>query len=268
VKAHRTAVAAMALAGTIAAAQAEELTVYAAGSLRGALTRIAQDYETSPGGTQVRFVFGASGLLRERLQGGERADLFASANMAHPQALAAAGHAEPALRFTRNTMCALAAPAFGLQGRTLAERLLDPAVRVGTSTPKADPSGDYAFALFDRIEASGAGPAGSAARLKAKALQLTGGPNSPPPPADRNVYGAIVAGGQADVFITYCTVAAVARREEPALQVLAIPDTINVAADYGFAVMRPANPAAQRFAQYLLSAPAQERLRALGFAAP
>jgi ABC-type molybdate transport system substrate-binding protein len=70
------------------------------------------------------------------------------------------------------------------------------------------------------------------------------------------------------VFITYCTNAEVVRREEPTLQVLAIPETINVAADYGLAVMRAANPAAQRFAQYLLSPPAQERLRALGFAAP
>ena len=35
------------------------------------------------------------------------------------------------------------------------------------------------------------------AALAAKALQLTGGPTSPPPPADRNVYGVLVASGQA-----------------------------------------------------------------------
>jgi ABC-type molybdate transport system substrate-binding protein len=117
-----------------------------------------QDYEASTAGTTVRFVFGASGLLRERLQGGERADLFASANMEHPQALAASGRAGPAVRFTRNRLCAIAAPRFDLQGQTLVDRLLDPAIKVGTSTPQADPSGDYALAMFDRIEASGAAP--------------------------------------------------------------------------------------------------------------
>jgi ABC-type molybdate transport system substrate-binding protein len=34
--------------------------------------------------------FGASGLLKDRIQAGERADVFASANMEHPQALACA----------------------------------------------------------------------------------------------------------------------------------------------------------------------------------
>lgn len=249
-------------------AQSGEVTVYAAGSLRAALTRIAQDYEGAPGGTKVRLVFGASGLLRDRLLGGEAADVFASANMEHPQSLAAAGKAEPAVRFARNRLCALAGPGFSLQGNTLAERLLDPAVRVATSTPKADPAGDYAFAMFERIEAAGAAPAGSAAQLKGKALQLTGGPNSPPPPTDRNVYGALVATNQADVFITYCTNAAIARAEEPTLRVLEIPETINVAADYGLAVLKPTSPGGQRFAQYLLSTSPQQRLRALGFAAP
>ena len=157
---------------------------------------------------------------------------------------------------------------FSLQGRTLVERLLDPAVQVGTSTPKADPSGDYAFAMFERVETSGAAAAGSAATLKAKALQLTGGPDSPPPPADRNVYGAIVAAGQADVFITYCTNATLARSEQPGLQVLAIPAAINVAADYGLAVLRPVSPAALRFAAFMLAPAAQARLSGLGFAAP
>jgi molybdate transport system substrate-binding protein len=266
---HRLVAAAL-VAGlsTPVMAQPADLTVFAAGSLRGALTKIAQDFEASAGGAKVRLVFGASGLLRDRLQAGEAADVFASANMEHPQALAAAGRAEPVQRFTRNTLCALAAPSFGLGGRTLAERLLDPAVRVGTSTPKADPSGDYAFTMFERIETSGAAPAGSAQKLKAKALQLTGGPNSPAPPADRNVYGAIVAAGEADVFITYCTNAEIARAEQPRLQVLAIPEAINVFADYGLAVLRPASPTAQRFVQFVLSASGQARLRAVGFAAP
>ena len=36
----------------------------------------------------------------------------------------------------------------------LLARLLDPELRIGTSTPKADPSGDYAWALFAKSESS------------------------------------------------------------------------------------------------------------------
>jgi hypothetical protein len=52
--------------------------------------------------------------------------------------------------------------------------------------PRRDPSGDYAWRLFDKADAvrSGAG-----ATLKAKALQLTGGPDSEKAPEGRNQYG-------------------------------------------------------------------------------
>jgi molybdate transport system substrate-binding protein len=260
--------AALVVVHAAAAAQTGEATVYAAGSLRAALTQIAQDFEATPGGAKVRLVFGASGLLKDRLQAGERADVFASANMTHPQALAAAGLAQAVQPFAQNALCALAAPGFSLQGQTLAQRLLDPAVKLGTSTPKADPSGDYAFEMFERMESSGALGPGSAAQLKARALQLTGGPQSPPPPADRNVYGVLVASGQADVFITYCTNATLAVQEQPGLQVLPVPAAVNVAASYGMAVLKGASAPGEAFARYLLAAPAQQRLRAHGFAAP
>jgi molybdate transport system substrate-binding protein len=259
------------LAAVVSAAAAQDsapLTVYAAGSLRAALTRIGADFEAAPGGQKVNFVFGASGLLRDRLLGGERADVFASANMEHPQALVSAGRAQGVRAFTRNALCALAAPGFDMKGRPLAQRLLDADVKLGTSTPKADPSGDYAFEMFDKIEKTGAAPAGSADKLKAKALQLTGGPTSPPPPADRNVYGVLVAGGQADVFVTYCTNAVLAKQETAALQVIAVPDAINVSARYGLALMQGASPAGQRFADFVLGPAGQQRLAAFGFSSP
>jgi Bacterial extracellular solute-binding protein len=55
----------------------------------------------------------------------------------------------------RSALCALAAPGFELRGKSLAERLLDADVEIGISTPKADPSGDYAFEMFERIENNG-----------------------------------------------------------------------------------------------------------------
>jgi ABC-type molybdate transport system substrate-binding protein len=262
-----TAVAAAAAPAPLARAQAAALTVYAAGSLRAVLSEIAADFEARPDGAPVHLVFGAAGLLRERLLAGEAADLFASASLEHPQALRASGRAESVRPFARNALCALAAPSFALQGLGLIERLLDERVKLGTSTPKSDPSGDYAFEMFERAEACGDVPPGGAARLKAKALQLTGGPGSPLPPRDRNVYGALVADGHADVFITYRTNAAIVRREQPQLQVLPVPERANVSATYGLAVLKGASPQARRFADFLLGEVGQRRLRAHGFAA-
>ncbi|MBL8327970.1 MAG: molybdate ABC transporter substrate-binding protein [Rubrivivax sp.] len=252
-----------------AAAAAAPLTVHAAGSLRAVMTDLAKAYETSRSGA-VRPVlsFAPSGLLRERIAAGEASQVFASANMEHPRALHTAGRAEPVQAFTRNALCGLATPPFSLQGRTLAQRLLDSNVRVATSTPRADPAGDYAFEMFDRIESSGAGPAGSAQALKGKALQLAGGPQSPQPPAGHNLYAWLMAEGRADIFITYCTNAVLARQEVAGLQVLPVPDAINVSAVYGITAVNPASEEARRFIRFVLSDPGQQILARYGFSRP
>ena len=79
--------ACMALVGTPALAQ-ETIKVHAAGSLKAALTEAAAAFAKRPDGAKVDFAFGPSGLLKERLEKGEASDVFASANMAHPKALA------------------------------------------------------------------------------------------------------------------------------------------------------------------------------------
>lgn len=242
--------------------------VFAAGSLRASLTEIAQTFKTETPSASVEFVFGASGLLKDRLLGGEQASLFASANMDHPQALLTAGRAVSVVPFASNRLCVLARSGVALTTDTAVPRMLNPDVKVGISTPKADPSGDYAFELFDRVEASGSAAPGSAARLKAKALQLTGGPLSPTPPPGQNVYAVMLAQRQADLFITYCTNAVSARQEQADLQIVELPPQINVSATYGLAVLREADAVAQRFAAYLLSSTAQGILRRNGFAGP
>lgn len=261
--------AGLALVGMTAAAQTGNtpVKVYAAGSLRAPLTQAALAFEARQPGQRIELVFGASGLLRERIAGGEVADVFASANMAHPQSLASFGYGATHV-FARNGLCALVRPGLNLTPQTLVAALLDRSLKLGISTPLADPSGDYAFVLFERVEQSGSGPEGSAALLKSRALQLTGGPHSPRPPADRNVYGVLVARGQADIFMTYCTNALIAQGEQPSLQVVQVPVQINVSADYGLAVRRTSTPAAQLFANYLLSAPGQGVLARYGFRTP
>jgi molybdate transport system substrate-binding protein len=85
---------------------------------------------------------------------------------------------------------------------SLLERMLDPQIKLGTSTPKADPSGDYAFEVFRKAEAI---KTGAQAALEKKALRLTGGASSPQPAPGRTIYGVLVMQGAADIFLTYCT---------------------------------------------------------------
>src|SRR5215472_2926307 len=190
--------AAMALSGH-AAAQGEPVRVYAAGSLTAAMTAMAEAF-TASGGPPVTTVFGASGLLRERIEKGEVAAVFASADVDHPETLARAGKSEPPVVFARNRLCALAAPGVDATTATLLERMLDPGVKLGTSTPKADPSGDYAWQLFEKAEAI---RPGAFAILDAKALKLVGGAvESPQPPNGRSIYAALIAERKADIFLT------------------------------------------------------------------
>jgi molybdate transport system substrate-binding protein len=244
-------------------ASAESLQLYAAGSLKQALGDVAAAYEKTYQ-VQVTTRFGPSGLLRKAIEEGERPDLFASANMTHPEKLAAAGWGGPVALFVRNQLCGLAQPGLKVGGETFLSTLLDPKVKVGTSTPKADPSGDYAWELFQKADGL---KAGSFATLSAKALQLTGGPDSPKPPGGRNPYGWVMSEKKADVFLTYCTNAVSAQKEVEGLTIVRIPGELAVGADYGLLVRKDAPAEAWRLAMFILSPAGQKILRDYGFEA-
>jgi molybdenum ABC transporter molybdate-binding protein len=243
---------------------AEPVLLHAAGSLRGALNEVAAAYEKSSG-LKVTAKYGASGLLREEIGRGEKAEVFASANMEHPQALAKAGKSGPVVLFARNQLCALVRPGLAVAPANLVDRMLESGVKLGTSTPKADPSGDYAWEVFRKADAQ---RPGAYATLTKKALQLTGGPPGEAATSDRNLYGVLVAQGRADIFLTYCTNALVAVRENPGQRMVALPEQLAVGADYGLTVMATASPPAYRFAMFILSPDAQRILANHGFSAP
>src|SRR5215510_2738014 len=132
----RRALAALALFGALltagTASAQDAVRVYAAGSLRAVLTAVAERF-TAQYSIAVRFEFGASGLLRERLERGEGADLFASANMEHPASLATSGRAGPVVLFARNELCLLARDGLSVTSANLLDVILDPSIKVGTS---------------------------------------------------------------------------------------------------------------------------------------
>ena len=243
----------------VAPARAEELVLYGAGSLREVMTAIAADFTKSTG-IPVRTSFGPSGLMRAKIEAGDKVDLFASADMGHPAKLQKDGRATSVVMFTRNRLCAFAKPDAGLTTANFAERLIDPAVKLGTSTPVADPGGDYTWQMFRLIDKA---RPGAFAMLDAKAKKVDGG--SVPHPSDPDPTGSAFARGDINVMIAYCSGVERRRRATPDAQVVHVPDSLAVGPEYGLAILNAVTPAAAKLAFAILSVEGQATLARSGF---
>ncbi|MGD9507894.1 MAG: molybdate ABC transporter substrate-binding protein [Geminicoccaceae bacterium] len=252
------------LGSPFAAIGAPAVSLYAAGSLTGALGEAAKSYAQSSG-VEVATRFGPSGQMRERIEAGEPATLFASADFGHPAKLFTEGKADPPVIFVRNRLCLLARPGVTVEPTDPLAAMLDPALKLGTSTPGNDPSGDYAWALFAKGEAV---RPGAQAALEGKALMPVGGKTTTLAPEGRNTVAWHMSEDRADLFLSYCTSGRTAAAELPGLQVLPLPDELAVGADYGLAVLSgPAEQqaAAARFAMFILSPAGQAIMAKWGF---
>jgi molybdate transport system substrate-binding protein len=245
-------------------ARADELRVLAAGSLREAIGEIGTRYH-SAAGTEVQAAFGPSGMLRERIEKGEHADVFASADMGHPLKLLAEGRATRVAMFTRNALCGIALPKVGLTTANFLDRLLDPAVKLGTSTPKADPAGDYTWAMFHRADAL---RPGSYAVLDKKADMIVGGPSNSAPAAASggDPVASALSSGRIAVMIGYCSGRQRLAAMLPTVQFVPPPREIAGGPEYGLAVLKGAGPRAEDFALFMLSPEAQQIFADDGFA--
>jgi len=255
------------LALALPSLHAEEgvVRLHAAGSLRPALTELSQAF-TAAHGVKVEAQFGSSGLLRERLERGEPGDVYASADTGNPLALAKGGKAWPVVMFARNRLCAVVRPGLDVTPDTILATMLLPGVKLGTSTPRNDPAGDYAWQVFAKADQV---QPGARAALETKALKLTGAPDSPRPPDGRSVYAWHVLEGRADVFLAYCTAGREAAAEAPGITTVEMPPELAVGAEYGLTVLRAGNAqTALPLALYMLSKDGQAILARYGFDAP
>ena len=227
--------------------------IFAAGSLRGVVSDLAA--AVGPAfDISVKPNFGGSGSLRERVEHGEHPDLLLSADLGSPRKLESAGRTFiPATAFARNRMCIVSLRTSGLTAANLIDHLVTRGVRVKTSTPVADPGGDYAWAIFEGIEKL---RPGSGALLKEKALTLMD-VVATPTAADQSAAAALFASGRIDVSITYCSAAAGLERELPELTSLVVPPALDPHPTYGLAVLSD-KPAALKVALFLLSEKGQE----------
>jgi ABC-type molybdate transport system substrate-binding protein len=213
-------------------ALAEPVVVLSAGSLRGvvgeltALAKAELDVE-------VVATFGGSGLLRERIEKGEKADLFLSADLGSPQKLAAQGRTVvPPIAFARNRMCIVSRQAAAVTPENFIDRMLAKGLRLKTSTPIADPSGDYAWSIFERIDAVRPG-AGAALKEKAQALMAVTASSAP----GQSPGAALFATNKVDISITYCSGYAALAKDVPGLTSFEVPARYDPHPVYGAAVL-------------------------------
>ncbi|MGV3550896.1 substrate-binding domain-containing protein [Rhizobium sp.] len=128
----------------------ETLRVLSAGSLRYALPTI-MDRFTATSGIDVSIAFGPAGLLRERIESGEAFDLFASANMAHPRALAESGMAEQPACFATNRLCVVAPSAKERRRQVrnaIGMRMISIKLASSTEPPSAKAAAPHAISVY------------------------------------------------------------------------------------------------------------------------
>lgn len=234
-------------------------TIYAAGSLRDSLGDIIEQFS---GRTGIAFnaVYGPSGKLRHDIESGQRPDVFASASTEHTDALFREGLLRNSVVFAHNTMCLLAAPGVDIEQGELLARMLDPAMRLGTSTPQMDPAGDYTWVLFGNAEKL---QAGAFKQLDQKALKLVGDPAAPPE-AVRSIP-ELLRDGQVDLFVTYCSYAQKTARQVPGVTWRKFPEALNVEASYGIGAVSFADNRSEHLIRFILGAEGQRILAKHGF---
>lgn len=236
--------------GMIASApvRAEPIKVYAAGSLRGVIDQLKKTPGALPDGTTLDVTFGPSGRLRQRIEAGAEVDLFLSADIGSPKKLFVEQHAlMGAIPFARNRMCLIAKATTGLNATNVLATMLDPKLRVATSTPLADPGGDYAMAVFGRADAM---QPGAGKILKAKARYLLGGAYSPLP--GHGSAASIFIRKDADMLISYCNGLDALTNDVPDLVFVAMPNALDPKPVDGMAVLSD-KPEVLRLALFILS---------------
>ena len=230
----------------------------AAGSLRQAMDDILSAFQQQ-GGQRFHVRYGPSGKLREEIEQGLKVDVFASASAEHTLALAGSGLLGASREFTHNDLCIVSAQALPADIDGLLQAISRPALRLATSTPIADPMGDYTWQFFRNADRS---QTGIYKDLDAKALKLSG--SAAPAPDSKPPYITAFEQDKADAYVMYCTNAVATAKALPQLKTLRIPDALNVRSAYGLAA-HPSSAEGERLVRFILSPAGQAILGKYGF---
>jgi molybdate transport system substrate-binding protein len=246
-----TALAALVVAGCTAPARAEEsheITVFAAASLREAFEDLAKTFEARTK-VKVRLSLAGSQELRTQIENGAKADVFASADQKHMDALVTGKLAEKPRMFARNTPVVIVPK--GNAAKVTSFDKLPNAKKIVIGVPEV-PIGNYTIQILDKAGAD----------FKAKVLANVASREL----NVRQVLAKVIL-GEADAGVVYKTDAMAGKDK---VEIIEIPAKVNVVAEYPVAVLTKASEAAaaKAFVDLLLSGDGQKRLAAAGFVAP
>jgi molybdate transport system substrate-binding protein len=243
--------AALVVSGFMATARAEEqreITVFAAASLREAFEDLAKTFEAKTK-VKVRLNLAGSQELRTQVEHGAKADVFASADQKHMDALVTGKLAENPRTFARNTPVVIVPK--GNPAKVGSFDQLPKAKKIVIGTPEV-PIGNYTLQILDKAGAD----------FKAKVIANVAS-------RELNVRQVLakVTLGEADAGVVYRTDALAGKDK---VEIIEIPAKVNVIAEYPVAVLSkaPQAAAAKAFVDLLLSGDGQKRLAAAGFVAP
>lgn len=232
--------------------------ILSAGSFRAALADLAAAWQGDP----ITSRCGPAGLLREAIENGESCDLYLSANAENVARLACRLPLRGQATIARNRLILACRDNDHTRGCDALQLLLDDRLRLATSTPQADPGGDYAWQVFDRIDAL---HPGAGAKLKARARQLVGG-RAPslaiPPGIPASAF--LITRDYADISLGYAHYAA-QLANIAGLRVVPLPDNIAVTAYYTAASL---SAHADALLRWLTTPPAQAIIQRHGFLPP
>jgi molybdate transport system substrate-binding protein len=234
-----------------------QLTIFTAASLTDAFKEMGANIEQANPGTKVTFNFAGSPTLRTQLAQGARADVFASADEPNMQGAQKEGTiaSEPRL-FVRNQLVAIVPAANPAQVMRLQD-LAKPGVKL-VLTNKEVPVGNYSRQALTKMSQEASFGSEFATRVLANLVS-----------EETNVKQVVakVQLGEAHAGMVYASDVTPAVRG--AVQVLAIPESFNVVAQYPIAVVRDAPNAAgaRAFIDYVLSPAGQAILTKHGFLA-
>jgi len=224
--------------------------VFAAASLREGFIAEEQRFERLNPGVDVQLNFAGTPELRAQLEHGASADVFASADDAHMDALRAAGVTDAPVPFARNALVVVVSSEAAARVRRFED--LPNAARLVLGAADV-PVGRYTARLLERADA--ALGLGFAERVEARVISR-----------ELNVRQVLakVSLGEADAGVVYRSDALVAGG---AVHTLEIPEALNVVMLYPIATLRrAAEPAlAAAWVRALLTPEGQDSLAAAGF---
>jgi molybdate transport system substrate-binding protein len=209
------AVAGAAAAGPAGREKEKELVVFEAASLKDAFTRLAAGFEKAHPGVKVVFNAAGSQELRAQIEHGAAADVFASADHKHMDALRASGLVAAASIFACNEPVIVVAPSAAATIKTFAD--LPRAERLVVGTPEV-PIGAYTREILRKAAARQGADFARRVEERVVSRELN----------VRQVLAKVLL-GEADAGIVYRSDAATAKGK---VQVVPIPPEINVIAEY------------------------------------